>query len=190
MPTFQADIQLEQVAMALLISVKDQLAGHLSDVQSEMVAQDADWESALGQTLPVTVLDPPASYWPGDHPTLLDLATDQYPAVVVMAYDHSSDVVDNGVDQVEELANTAYVEVAVLDPDEVVCNRKAWRTATALHRTIVRDPTLGGVVEEIKRSPTVAIGQLSARRASDEVDVVEFVQPIRLDYRFRVPEPW
>jgi hypothetical protein len=196
-PAFAADIRLEEVAMALLITVKDQLPGNLAAVASEMATQDAEWTVELsdlisaGQiTLPATPLDAPASYWPGDHPRLLDLDTTQYPCLIAMAYDHASDSTDNAVDQIEELVNTAYVEMAVLDTDEVVCNRKAWRSAKALHRTILHDPTLGGVVEEIKRSPNVSIGQVSARRATGNVDTVEFVQPLRLDYRFRVPEPW
>lgn len=178
--------------MALLITIKDQLPGLIAEVQTEMDAQDVVWQADLGSllALPVTALEAPASYWPGDHPTLLDLETASYPALVVMCYDHASDPTDNAVDQIEELANTAYVEMAVLDQDEVVCNRKAWRSAKALHRTIVQDPTLGGIVEEIKRSPQVRIGQLEARRQTENTDVIEFIQPLRLDYTFRVPEPW
>lgn len=184
------DLQLEEVAMALLISVKDGLPDAITTVESEQNAKDAGWAAALESTLPAVTLDLPVEYLPGHHPALLERELDYFPSVVVMCYDHRSAPTDNLIDQVERMANTAYVEMAFADPDETVINRKAWRYAKALHRAIARDPNLGGMVEEITASPTVMVSNASARRVSYETDEVTYLQLCRLEYEFRVAVPW
>jgi hypothetical protein len=184
------DLQLEEVAMALLISVKDGLPGAITSVETEQNAKDAAWALALGTALPPVTLDLPVEYLPGHHPAMLDRELDYFPSVVVMCYDHRSAPTDNLVDQVERMANTAYVEMAFTDVDETVINRKAWRYAKALHRAIARDPNLGGVVEEIVATPSVMVSNASARRVSFETDDVVYLQLCRLEYEFRVAEPW
>lgn len=184
------DVQLEEVAMALLIAIKDGLPDAIDSVQTEQNAKDAAWGTALGTTLPDVPLDHPVEYLPGHHPSMLERELSYFPSVVVMCYDHRSAPSDNEIDQIEQMANTAYVEMAFYDVDETVINRKAWRYAKALHRAVALNPTLTGAVEEIVASPTVMVSNASARRVSFDTDDVVYVQMCRLDYEFRVPQLW
>jgi hypothetical protein len=184
------DVQLEEVAMALLIAVRQGLPSAISSVETEQNAKDAAWSASLGYTLPAVTLAQPVEYIPGHHPSLLERELRYYPSVVVMCYDHRSAPSNNAFDQIEEMANTAYVEMAFYDGDETLINRKAWRYAKALHRCVAKDPTLGGMVEEIVLSPTVMVSNASARRVSFDVDEVTYIQLCRLEYEFRVAQPW
>lgn len=184
------DLQLEEVAMALLIAIKDGLPDALDSVETEQNAKDAAWASAIGTSLPDVTLDHPVEYLPGHHPSMLDRDLSYFPSVVVMCYDHRSAPGDNQIDQIEQMANTAYVEMAFYDADETAINRKAWRYAKALHRAVARNPNLDGAVEEIIASPSVMVSNASARRISFDTDDHVFIQMCRLEYEFRVAQPW
>jgi hypothetical protein len=186
-----AEVVLERVERALYLSMFQNLPGAVAEIAAEWVSEDAAFYAALGQSVPDTPLPPPVLYFEGHHPSALDRdPLSEYPNVTVMAYNgaHSD---SNPADQLEPVRYIAYVELFCVDQDENRINRKAKRYSQALGRAITRfDPSLGGLCEPLDQVPEVAISNASARRYSQYTDEVWFAQGCRLDYQFRVREPW
>jgi hypothetical protein len=166
-------------------------------VQAEWVAKDTAFYAAMGLPDPgETPLPNVAVWWQGMTPSALDGdPRSTFPNLVVMAYE-SAGGIDPQADQYEPIRNTLYIELACATLDEASVNRQIKRYAQALHRAVLSDPTLsdgnGGLplTDPLDQSPTVRVSNASARRESADVDTVWYVQLCRLDYAYRVNEPW
>jgi hypothetical protein len=188
---FVGDIQLEEVARALLLTLKNDLPTHLGEVADEMQAADVQYYTAeLGLPVPETPLPGPLQYLEGHYPSILDWDVSAFPVLTAMAYEHSLDPAGLDADQVEPMGSATYVELFASDTDEGTLSRRSWRYAKALHRCVARNPTLGGVVEPITTTPDVFVSNAVTRRVSEFTDEVIYIQAARLEYTFRTPQPW
>lgn len=187
-----ADVVLEDVGNALAVTVKTELPQALVDVQAEQAAKEAGWAAVLGPFESPALLPEPATWFVGHHPSLLERVVDDYPVIVVMAYDHDTATEQDplSTDQTEVVNNRCYIEAAVAHPDLDIINRVAQRYAMAIHRAVVRGEDLGGAVSPIDRTPHVAVGGANRRRVSAETDAITYVQLMRLEYTFKVPQQW
>lgn len=195
-----ADVQLEDVGMALAMTVKTQLPQALLDVQAEQSAKEAAWAAVLGPMPQLAALPEPASWFVGHHPSILDRPAEDFPCVVVMCYDHNSGTPADpwSTDQTEVMAERCYVEAAVSLPitdlssdiEVALINRMATRYASAIHRSIVRGETLGGIVQPIEQTPHVLLGGTNRRRVTVESDASMYVQASRLEYTFKRTQQW
>jgi hypothetical protein len=197
---YTLDTQLEEVARAMLLTLTTALPQALTDVAAVMADEDAVYYAALGEPVPDTPLPPPAKWFEGHHPSILERPVDEFPNVTCMAYNHRS-ANDLAADQYEPFAYPVYVEAAVMHTDESTINRVAWRYAKALHRAVLYNDTLrtalpqvgaddSVVIQRASQSPDVAISNAAARRVSEFTDDVVFVQLVRLDTSYRLIQPW
>jgi hypothetical protein len=188
-----SDILLEEVGRALLLQIKGSLGQKLIDVAAEKIAEDAAFFAQLGQPVPETplVMPPDPNWFEGHFPTLLEWDLSFFPNVTVMCYDESNQPADPyQTDQGAVTGYTAYVELFCESQDVAQCNRMAKRYATALHRAVTDDATLGGLVSPIDKPPAAQVSNSSARHASQEVNELHYVQGCRVEYVFTVPQPF
>lgn len=186
------DLILEEVSRAVILTVRQNLPEALEDIEGEMVASDAAYFAAIGiSPVPATPLPEPAVYMTGSYPDLLDRPIETFPVVTAVCYDHEPERNPRGFDQLEVVTNGTTVEAWVIDPDAERVNRIAFRYAKAIHRVLVQNKDLGGVVEDIYTAPEVTISNVAARRVSDFSEDIVYVQGVRVEYVFRAhPQPW
>lgn len=182
------DTTLEEVARQLLIVQMENLPQALQDVAAEMVIEDLDFYTLLGQSVPDTPLNPPVLWDIGHHPTVLDWELAKFPNVVAMCYQQRP-TITGATDQTVDMGNVAYVEAFVWHMDESTVNRIAWRYAKAIHRVVTQNPSLGGMVKPIVGAPDADVSDVSARRVSDLTSEVVYVQGCRVSYQFLFPAP-
>lgn len=184
-------VRIEEVALALMESLQAHLSDTIDDVNTAAAARDARW-AALSVDVALTgsvSIAEPVLWLPGHNPSILDRPVEQFPNIVVMAYDHRS-AGDAASDHTEPSVYTAYAEVFCAVADETVSNRMAWRYAEALHAAVVLDETLGGLVIPIDATPSVQVSNAAGRRLSPQVDDVIWIQGARVEYGFRIENPW
>jgi hypothetical protein len=186
------DLLLEEVGRRLLLTVRENLNDHLDDVWNEMSMKDALFYAEMGQPMPDTPKRYPVNFYLGHHPEILDYPIDDYPNVTCMCYEHNPVGEFQGLDQIEELRNRAYVEAFVVHPDAETVNRLAWRYAKALHRVLTEHKSLDNypTIWEMTRSPVVTVSSSVARRVSEWKDEWTYVQGCRLEYIYQTPQPW
>lgn len=184
-------VRIEEVALSLMESLQAHLPDAISAVNMEAAGRDARW-AALSVDVALTgsvQLAEPALWLPGHNPSILDRPIEDFPNIVVMAYDHRS-AGDEASDQTEPTTYTAYAEVFCAVADETVSNRMAWRYAEALHQAMVTDETLGGLVVPVSSTPAVMVSNAAGRRLSPQSDDVIWVQGARVEYGFVIENPW
>lgn len=184
-------VRIEEVALSLMEALQENLPSTLSAVNSDAAGRDARW-AALSTDValaPSVSIAEPVLWLPGHNPSILDRPLEDFPNIVVMAYDHRS-AGDDASDHTEPSVYTAYAEVFCAVADETVSNRMAWRYAEALHAAMVMDETLGGLVIPIDATPAVMVSNAAGRRVSPTVDDVVWIQGARVEYGFRIENPW
>lgn len=185
-----ADVITESVQRQLLLMMHDSLAGHLSDVQTEMAAEDTTWYAAMGTTPKAAVLEPPKRYYPGFHPSILQAELTDMPLVAAFCYESVS-AGDQGADHYEPITHTASIEAVVEDPDPEVVGMKAQRYAKAMHRVMLGDRLLGDIkAKPLDHSPTVSISLMTTRRVSPDREEQTHVQACRLEYAYVIERAW
>lgn len=184
------DVLLEEVARDLLVVMKENVNDAIDTVWTEMALEDAAFYATLGQGVPDTPKLYPVSFYLGHHPTILEHPITDYPNITAVSYEHSS-VGDLGADQYEVTGSRAYVEAMVVHEDESTVNRLAWRYAKALHRVVAWYKTLEDAkIEAINLSPEVMVSNAAARRVEEFRDDIIYIQGCRLEYVFRIAQPW
>lgn len=185
-----ADLLLEEVGRALLLTVKDNINAVIDEVWTEMAVEDTEFYAALGQDEESTPLVYPVAFYLGHIPDILDHDVSGYPSVVAMCYDHGQN--DSAFDQVEELSNGAFVEAFVVDSDASTVNRLAWRYAKALHRLLTTHKSLGEwpTIWELDGSPAVTVSQSIAKRVTEFGDDWTYLQGCRLEFTYKTPVEW
>lgn len=183
-----SELLLEEVGRALLLQVKANLPQALIDVAAEKTPEDAAFFAALGQDVPPTelVMIPDANWYEGHYPTLLDGPMSTFPNLTVMCYNEQPRPVGNAwdTDQGQVTSYSAYLELFCADPDMGTVNRKAKRYASALHRAVVQDLTLGGLMNPPENAPGAMVSNSSARYESQENNRLQYIQGCRVEYTF------
>lgn len=187
-----AEVVLEDVERAVMLSLRRHLPAALIEIADEWVAKDAAYFAELGQDVSQeTPLVAPVLYFTGHHPSALDRdPRSEFPNLTVMCYQGASSG-ELETDQTDDVRMIAYAEVMLVDQDEDRINRTAKRYTQAMQRVAMRfDPDLDGVARPFEALPEVATSNVSARRYSQYTDEVWYVQGARIDYVIHVLEPW
>lgn len=186
-------IGLEQIARGAYRVLHFGLNAELAQIESEMASADEDMASMRGvQYVPVS-LEPVEreNFHLGHVPSLI--VDDSgwmpplgwYPAVSVMAYRAQPSAGNAGWDQASSYVNALYVEALVKasqEEGEEVCDLRIWRTIEAINRVLMRDRSLGGVVQEVGE-PTAIVSEVFTRPQSDEnSEITWFWQAGRVEY--------
>lgn len=187
-----ADLLLEEVGRALVLSVKNNINDVIDSVWDDMAAQDTAFYAEMGQAVETTPKVYPVSFYLGHHPDILEHDVADYPNIVAMCYTHNPVAEVHGADQIEVMNNTAFVEAFVVHADASTVNRLAWRYAKSLHRLITSHKDLDSwpSIWTMDRSPTVTVSQSFAKRVDEFSDEWVFLQGCRLEYAWRTPVAW
>lgn len=189
MSTATLTLHLEEVARAMLLTMKENLNDAIDTVWAEMEDEDTAYYAALGESVPTTPKLYPARFFLGHHPSILYRPPEDYPNVTAVSYRHRS-VLDT-TDQMEFAGNTAYVEAFLMHEDESTINRLAWRYAKAIHLVFAEHRELDD--REIWRTtwtPNIDISNADARRVEEFKEDITYIQGCRLEWEFRTPGAW
>jgi len=184
------DVQLQDVARALLLVMRNHLNAAIDDVWDEENAKDADFYPAIGEAVPTVPKQYPSRYFLGHHPSILERPAADYPNVTVVAHRHRS-AADVGADQCETVANTAYVEAFLLNADEEVLNNAVNRYAKAVNRVLTAMKSLEDPdVMPIDSTPQIDVSNAAARRLEEFKEDIVYVQGCRIEHVFNTIGLW
>lgn len=181
---------LEEVATGALYLLMDGLNEELEEIEAFKAPADEALADRRGvEYVPVTLEQvEDENFHLGHVPSLIEDSTplDSYPALSVMAYRAGPAGTDAG-DHYAEYKDSMYVELLVKaspSEGEEVCDKRAWRTADAVHNVIMRDRTLMGAVYEVGDSPTCLVSEVFVRPSNPSEGHGEdwFWQAARIEY--------
>jgi hypothetical protein len=187
---FSQGFGLEEAAMGATKMLIEGLNDELVAVQDSRADADQELDDLRGIEYFPVELEAVAleDFHLGHDPSLLEDGTtlDRYPSISVMSYRAAPAPTDTG-DQYSEYRDSLYVELLVkASPQEgaEVCDKRAWRTANAVHNVIARDRTLGGTTYEIEGAPTCLVSEVftRAKNASEGHGEPWFWQAARIEY--------
>lgn len=180
---------LEDMAVATFITLFQSLNANLAAIEAERAPRDEFLAELRGIDYEPVTLEQieDEHFYLGHVPSLIldETPITNYPACAVMAYQASPESFDAQEDQLSAFRDRLYVEVMVKASPiegEEVCDRRVWRTADAVNRTITADQTLGGSTFGIGGAATAIISEVMTRPVSDSDDTDYFWQAARIEY--------
>lgn len=190
-------IGLEQIARAAFLVLLDGLNAELELWEAAMVPYDRELDEARGRQFVAVELERVErdNFHLGHIPSLIvdsqgrAPALDAWPAISVMAYRSSPSAGNALWDHGDSYRDSLYVESIVkAGPDDgtgrmaEVCDKRIWRTVEAVNNVLMRDRTLGGVVQGVE-DPTAIVSEVFTRPQSDENPEIDwFWQAGRVEY--------
>ncbi len=183
------DVQLEDVARAMDLVMREHLADAIDQVWADMIPLDEAYFAAINEEVPRTPKYHPVKFFLGHHPSILERPATDYPNVTTVAHQHRS-AGDEG-DQYEVVNNTIYSEAFLLYAEEDALDRMVQRYARAMHRVVSSFPQLSNVeIEPIDQTPNVDVSVATARRLEEFKDDIVYVQGCRVEHTFRTAGLW
>jgi hypothetical protein len=172
------------------------LAAEINDeIDVQMAAADSrDQELAEILQRPyhgTTVLEriEPENMHLGHRMSVVEAPMEGFPNLCVMAW-KADPLAQMGLDQVDFYNDQVYVEVLVKADDEDTVNKRAHRTAEAVHAVINRHRNLDGLVLDISDTPSVLVSDLFPRREKAGSGATWWMQGARLEYAVTKPTPF
>lgn len=184
---FDMSFGLEEMARSLLIMMHDEIDGKLSDIEDEWADEDESLDEMREIEHSPVPLEPIKTYLLGHQPFLIEERTPVtvFPALATMAFRAGESPESDG-DHFDEFENAVFVEVFVkASPTEgaEACDKRAWRTAEAIHRVVMQDPSLKGKCIELSE-PSCVISEVFTREFNSAEGFGEewFWQAARVEY--------
>lgn len=117
---------------------------------------------------------------------------DSFPSVAVVAYRTTPSEFDAGLDQAEDYIDALFVEFYVkaspLEGPEI-CAKRVYRTADAVHNTVNRDRSVGGLVSDLGDSPTFIASEVFRKPKYENDGEDWWWQAGRIDYMMPKTSP-
>jgi len=172
-----SSLALEAVGKQALSFLQVELNDEIVAVQQEWAVLDAKLEY---QPIDVEMIMP-ENFYHGHRPSLIDAPVEAYPNCSVMAFSASPQISD--WDHEDRYSLRLFVELMCKsDSDEGEVNSRIQRTADAAHRVLMRNPSLGGLVDEVANTPTLEVSDVFTRMEQTRSGHKFFWQGARLEY--------
>lgn len=184
------ELRLEEIARAMLLTVRTNINAAIDEVWNEMSSEDATYYAALGESVPPIPKPYPTRFFLGSYPSVLERPPADYPNVAVVSYRHRS--AEDAGDQYEMVNNRVYVEAFVMHADESTVNRLAYRYAKALHKVLAANRNVGddSVVFGGEFSPDIDISNAAIRRVEQFKEDLTYIQGCRLEWDLQTAGTW
>lgn len=183
---YDTSFGLEEMARSLLIMMHDGIDDKLSEIEDEWADEDESLDELREIDHHPVPLEPIKTYLLGHQPFLIEEKTPVtvFPALAAMAFRAGESESDG--DHWDEFENAVFIEVFVkASPQEgaEACDKRAWRTAEAVHRVVMSDPSLKGRCVELS-APSCVISEVFTREYNSAEGFGEewFWQATRVEY--------
>lgn len=198
MAVHDARLGIEDLQLAVLTILVNQLNGVIDDENARGATTDAAYQSLTGWGLGTVVAEHVAidNFHPGHRPSMIDAPIDQYPSVAVMAYTTQQSPTNIGMDHQRDVSILLSIECLVKsDPEELddynvsdgeeIVERRIKRTAEAIHTVMAANRPLTGYVYDPNLEPTVTFGEVFARNdRNDGANYRFYWQGVRFQFTF------
>src|SRR5688572_20082220 len=125
-----SDVDLEEIARQIDLTLRGNLPQCLIDVVSEMISKDSAYYTAIAEPVPPSPLVPPSRYFLGHDPLIMERPLDEFPTVATMVHNHTA---AGGGDNYSRIANDSFIEAFVTSEDPEESYRIACRYGKAIH---------------------------------------------------------
>lgn len=184
-------IGLEEVQRAALVQLFDNLNSEIAKMEEFFYQRDLDFFTRMGRDASeVTRIEleqvAPENFYTGHVPSLIEAPITSYPNVAALCTLATPAAGSESIDQGSAYRNVLYVEImAKSEVDAQEANSRALRMAEAAHRCIMRDQTLGGIVNGFEGDPSGQPGDVFVRKEKTGYGQRWFWQGVRLEYAVR-----
>jgi hypothetical protein len=161
-------VGLEDIQRAAFYVFFEHFNAVLSEVEAYWDSRDQIFDQRTGRSTYPTTLEPIAAdnFHEGHKPSLILNNPDGYPNLAVFANTAAPSSEDTQLDQIDSWLDMMVVEIMVKADDEDSVNRRIQRTSEAAVICLRRNPTLGGAIDGLESSPTLAISDVAAVRTN------------------------
>lgn len=181
-------IGLEEVQRKAFYVLFDGLNSVLAEMQTEWDRRDETFATRTGREFIRTVLEPiqPENFYEGHRPSLIDADVTSYPNVSVMTPRAVAGVGTDQQDHMEVHRNLLWIEcMAKSEANEDEVNRRSLRLVEAVHITLMRNPTLEGIVAGFDTAVNANMGDVFTRKQRTAYGPHWFWRGGRLEYAVR-----